>query len=149
MLAEALREFAGRGTEASVRRQDLKRVLDLLKDDEVAADPAQSGPAASLHALLHSYFALDEDAFRERFRGRAIQRAKRDGLLRNACVVAGNAGEASLLPALARLAAHDSALVRAHAVWAVRRIAGAGAGEWLAAAREKETDAAVLAEYAN
>lgn len=28
----------------------------------LAADPARSGPAASLHALLHSYFALDEDA---------------------------------------------------------------------------------------
>ena len=50
-------------------------------------------------------------------------------------------GAARLLPALARLAAHDSALVRAHAVWAVRRIAGEGAGEvaarlaWAGAAR--------------
>ncbi len=98
---------------------------------------------------LPELLALTPPRFAEVFRRTPIKRLKLTGLLRNACVVAGNAGEASLLPALARLAAHDSALVRAHAVWAVRRIAGAGAGEWLAAAREKETDAAVLAEYAN
>jgi len=37
--------------------------------------------------------------------------------------------------------------VRAHAVWAVRQLAGARAVEWLATARAAEVDAAVLAEY--
>jgi len=45
-----------------------------------------------------------------------------------------------------KLAAHESAIVRAHAVWAVRRITDDLA--LLGAARAAETDAAVLAEYA-
>jgi epoxyqueuosine reductase len=102
-------------------------------------------PELTLVELL----GLTPERFAEVFRRTAIKRLKLTGLLRNACVVAGNAGDATLLPALARLAAHDSALVRAHAVWAVRRVAGEGAGELLAAVREKETDAAVLAEYAS
>lgn len=85
--------------------------------------------------------------FTEVFRRTAIKRLKLAGLLRNACVVAGNAGDATLLPALVKLAALDPAVVRAHAVWAVRRIAGAGAAELLQSVREKETDATVLAEY--
>lgn len=85
--------------------------------------------------------------FAEVFRRTAIKRLKLTGLLRNACVVAGNAGDAALLPALIKLAAHESAVVRAHAVWAVRRIAGTGAAEQLRPVREKETDALVLAEY--
>jgi epoxyqueuosine reductase len=85
--------------------------------------------------------------FAEVFRRTAIKRLKLTGLLRNACVVAGNAGDATLLPALVKLAAHESAVVRAHAVWAVRRIARDGAAELLQTVRAKEADPLVLAEY--
>jgi len=96
---------------------------------------------------LHELLELTPDRFAEVFRRTAIKRLKLTGLLRNACIVAGNAGGASHLPALVKLAAHESAVVRAHAVWAVRRLAGEGAGELLRSARETETDAAVRAEY--
>lgn len=96
---------------------------------------------------LAELLELTPARFAEIFRRTAIKRLKLTGLLRNACVVAGNAGDATLLPALGKLAAHESAVVRAHAVWAVRRIAGTGAGELLATIRGKETDATVLAEY--
>jgi epoxyqueuosine reductase len=65
--------------------------------------------------------------------------------LRNACIVAGNSGDQSLLPLLVRLAAHELALVRVHAVWAIRRLGGEAL---LAETRDRETDAAVLEEYA-
>jgi len=95
---------------------------------------------------LREILALTPVRFAEVFRRTPIKRLKLTGLLRNACVVAGNSGDASLLPALVRLAAaHESALVRAHAVWAVRRVGGGAA---LAEARLAETDAGVLAEYA-
>ncbi len=97
---------------------------------------------------LAELLGLTPARFAEVFRRTAIKRLKLTGLLRNACVVAGNAGDATLLPALMKLAAHESAVVRAHAVWAVRRIAGAAAAEMLRAVREKETDPRVLAEYA-
>jgi epoxyqueuosine reductase len=86
------------------------------------------------------------------FRRTAIKRVKLAGLLRNACVVAGNTGPAAgaaeragLLDALVRLAAGAPPLVRVHAVWAARRLGG---GARLAPARAAETDAAVLEEYA-
>ena len=96
---------------------------------------------------LAEILGLTPARFAEVFRRTAVKRLKLTGLLRNACVVAGNTGDRALLPALVRLAAHDSAVVRAHAVWAVRRIAGAESEEILAAIRSKETEAGVLVEY--
>ena len=96
---------------------------------------------------LGELLALTPVRFAEIFRHTAIKRLKLTGLLRNACVVAGNAGDAALLPALLPLAGHDSPVVRAHAVWAVQRIAGPGAGELLKAVRAVESDTVVLAEY--
>lgn len=97
---------------------------------------------------LREILALTPARFAEMFRGTAIKRLKLTGLLRNACVVAGNSGDASLVEPLCRLAAHESPVVRVHAVWAVRRLAGDAAGELLACARAGETDPLVLAEYA-
>ncbi len=94
---------------------------------------------------LREILELTPARFAGLFRGTAIKRLKLPGLLRNACVVAGNTAAADCLEALLRLAAHPLPMVRAHAVWAVGRL---GAGGRLAAARAAETDTAVLAEYA-
>jgi epoxyqueuosine reductase len=113
-----------------------RRLLLSARDDLAALDLAE------LLALTPARFAAI-------FKGTAIKRLKLAGLLRNACVVAGNTGGRELLPALVALAAHESAIVRAHAVWAVRRLAGeTEAATLLRPARERETEAAVLAEYA-
>lgn len=101
-------------------------------------------PELSLADLL----ALTPERFTGIFRKTAIKRLKLRGLLRNACVVAGNSGDASLLPALVRLVAHELPVVRAHAVWAVRRLAGESrADALLQGLRLHETEASVLAEY--
>lgn len=96
---------------------------------------------------LTAILALTPVRFAEVFRRTAVKRLKLTGLLRNACVVAGNTGDRSLLPALVALAGHESVVVRAHAVWAVRTIAGTEAEGWLAATRAREAEASVLAEY--
>lgn len=96
---------------------------------------------------LGEILGLTPDRFAEIFRRTAVKRLKLPGLLRNACVVAGNTGDATLVPALVRLAGHGAAIVRAHAVWAVRRLAGAEAAGLLAAARSAETDPLVREEY--
>jgi epoxyqueuosine reductase len=93
---------------------------------------------------LRELLLLTPARFAEVFRGTAVKRVKLAGLLRNACVAAGNSGDAELLDPLVRLASHDSPVVRAHAVWAVRRLGGAGR---LAGLREAETDPSVLEEY--
>jgi epoxyqueuosine reductase len=71
---------------------------------------------------LPALLALDEAGFRARFAGTPMWRAKRRGLLRNACVALGNVGDASCLPALRQAAADPEPLIAEHAVWAIERI---------------------------
>jgi epoxyqueuosine reductase len=71
--------------------------------------------APELTALL----SLDEAAFKRRFAGTPILRAKRRGLLRNVCVALGNLGDARALPALRRAAADPDPLIAEHAHWAI------------------------------
>lgn len=71
------------------------------------------------HPVLAGLLALDEEGFRERFRGRPIMRAKRDGLVRNACVALGNVGTVADIVTLKGALDDTSALVRGHAAWAL------------------------------
>jgi epoxyqueuosine reductase len=93
---------------------------------------------------LRELLELTPERFAVVFKGTAIKRVKITGLLRNASIVAANTGAIECLDALVELASHASPVVRAHAVWAVRKLDGAGL---LAGARAAEQDAAVLAEY--
>ena len=81
------------------------------------------GPDAAFPPLAE-LLLLDEPAFAERFRGRAIMRAKRDGLVRNACVALGNVGTEADLPALSHALKDASPSVRGHAAWAVGQVGG-------------------------
>jgi epoxyqueuosine reductase len=65
---------------------------------------------------------LSEEDFRRRFRGAALMRAKRRGLLRNAALVLGNQGDPAALPALRRALADPEPLIREAAEWAIGRI---------------------------
>lgn len=98
---------------------------------------------------LREILELTPERFAAVFRRTPVKRLKLPGLLRNACVVAGNSGDLRLLDPLVQLAAQAAPLVRAHAVWAVRRLVGGPRSDTLlAAARAGETEASVLAEYA-
>jgi epoxyqueuosine reductase len=72
--------------------------------------------------LVDTLSIEDDDAFRARFSGTALQRPRRRGLLRNAAVVAANVGCAAAVPALCRRARDAEPLVRAHALWALARL---------------------------
>jgi epoxyqueuosine reductase len=118
---------------------------------------AQKGRAMLLTArrdlndlALKDILELTPARFAELFRGTAMKRVKLGGLLRNGCIVAGNSRDVSLLPLLIKLAAHELPLVRAHAVWAVQQLTDAStSAALLVEARNKETDASVLLEYAS
>jgi epoxyqueuosine reductase len=71
---------------------------------------------------LADLLALDDDAFRARFAGTPIKRTGRDRVVRNALIAAGNSGDRSLLDVVRRRLADHSPLVRAMAVWALRRL---------------------------
>jgi epoxyqueuosine reductase len=65
---------------------------------------------------------LSEDEFRKRFRGTALWRTKRRGLLRNAAIVLGNGGDKASLPALQLALGDADVMVREAAAWAIATI---------------------------
>jgi epoxyqueuosine reductase len=73
------------------------------------------GPVISLERVLRM---RSDEEYRAVFQGTAVMRAKREGLARNAAVVAANTHAEDLLPLLGEVVRHDpSPLVRQHAVW--------------------------------
>jgi epoxyqueuosine reductase len=88
---------------------------------------------------------LSEDEFKRRFNGSPIQRARRDGFVRNVAVALGNVGGPEAIEPLAGVLRDDpSPLVRGHAAWALGRLAdrlgGADAEEARAALRGVRDD---------
>lgn len=99
-------------------------------------------------------FSLDDDAFREQFRGTAMWRTKRRGLLRNAAIVIGNEGRPDSIDALMRGLSDTEPMVRAACVWAIRQIAqreeletAGNVNEALKQVQRDETDPLVLVEF--
>jgi epoxyqueuosine reductase len=71
---------------------------------------------------LVGWLALTDEEFRERFRGTALLRTGRRGLLRNIAIVLGNRGDPAALPALERAADDPEPLIREACLWAIERI---------------------------
>ena len=97
-------------------------------------------------AELAGLFALDEAAFRQRFRRTPLWRSRRRGLLRNAAVVLGNRPHDAALPGLVRGLNDVEPLVRASCAWALGRYAGPAAQTALGERLAVEADADVRDE---
>ncbi|MGE5184696.1 MAG: tRNA epoxyqueuosine(34) reductase QueG [Acidobacteriota bacterium] len=108
------------------------------------ADPLLA-PRSLEHALpdLIALAGKGANQLRQLVRRTAMRRVSREVLLRNVAVALGNTGSPDAIPALARLLAHRSPLVRAHAAWALGRL---GAHDVLAA--HTDDDPGVRAELA-
>lgn len=64
-----------------------------------------------------------DEQFRARFKGTALTRPKRRGLLRNAAVVAANIGCTTAVPVLIeRVSYNPEPLIRLHALWAIAQL---------------------------
>ncbi len=114
-----------------------------------ALAPAEFGPANGIGPSpeLLPLLTMTDVEFARRFAGTPIKRAKRGGLLRNACIALGNIGDPVAIPALgAVLAGECDPLVRTHAAWALGRWREAAARHALERARLTEPDASVREE---
>ena len=89
---------------------------------QVSREAAFSARPAVTQMRLRDFLALDEEQFRNMFRGSPIRRVKRRGFLRNVCVALGNVGTREDLPALVNAARDQEPLVAEHAVWAIEQI---------------------------
>ena len=125
-------------------------------DDCLAVCPwnkfASRAQEARLHARaelvqpkLAELAKLDDANFREIFRGSPIKRIGRDRFVRNVLIAIGNSGDSSLIEAAEGLLTDPSPLVRAMAVWALKRLAPETVDTL--PQRASETDRAVLREW--
>ncbi len=80
---------------------------------------------AQVHDLQKILEIQTEKEFLEIFAGTPLTRAKKQGIIRNACIVAGNLPlkqARTLLPALKKIASRENILLREHADWAIKKI---------------------------
>jgi epoxyqueuosine reductase len=92
-------------------------------------EPRQLQGDSLVAPKLEFLLSLTESDFRDAFRASPIRRTKWRGLLRNACIAAGNSGlrpgdqgYGEIVRRLKDLAASDDSLVSEHAQWALARI---------------------------
>jgi epoxyqueuosine reductase len=90
-----------------------------LPTREAAFYPADMERAAP---KLVDLLALDENGFQQRYSGSPIARIRRERLVRNACIAAGNWGSEAAVTPLRGLLDDASPLVREHAAWALETI---------------------------
>jgi epoxyqueuosine reductase len=91
---------------------------------------------------------LDDQAFREVFRGSPVKRIGRDRFVRNVLIAIGNSGDTELASVAEELLDDPSPLVRGMAVWALRRLLTPDAFDALAENRAAgELEPAVAAEW--
>ena len=81
---------------------------------------AMDGPS------LIEWMGMSQEEFSRRFKGSAVKRTKRRGLLRNVAVALGDWGSPEAVPTLALALNDEEPLVRGHSAWALGRIAAWG-----------------------
>jgi epoxyqueuosine reductase len=76
------------------------------------------------HLDLHEILAIGTDEeYVERFAGTPLMRAGRRGLIRNACIVAGNTMDESIIPLLKQVIGREQdEMIQEHANWAISEI---------------------------
>ena len=98
-------------------------------------------PAPGMNPLeLPELFALEDAAFRRRFRRTPLWRARRGGLLPSAAIALGNRPDAAALPALVRGLDDAEPTVRAACAWALGRCTDPAAQKALRARLPLEPD---------
>jgi epoxyqueuosine reductase len=127
---------------------DCLAVCPWNKFAEAAREARFAARAETDNPPLAELLILDDRAFRARFANTPVKRTGRDRFLRNVLIAAGNSGDAGLLPLIEALLADASPLVRAMAVWAMRRLtADANAERLRSRYLAREADLAVRAEW--
>ena len=95
---------------------------------------------------LVDLLTLDDATFKVRYEGSAIYRIKRERLVRNACIAAGNSRDSQFVPYLIQLLYDASPVIRGHTAWALWQIKRHGAIKQLNELYYREDDAEVRAE---
>ena len=71
---------------------------------------------------LSEWLSLTPEQFQQQLGATPLSRPSWQGIIRNACIVAGNSGEEQHLPSIQSLAQHADPIVSEAAQWALQRI---------------------------
>jgi epoxyqueuosine reductase len=118
-IPEALRPHMGQHVFGCDICQD---VCPWNRKRHCTTDPGLQPQSQQVSPLLAELAQLTPTGFTQRFRGTALERTKRRGLLRNVCVAMGNSGQQEFIPLLEALLDDAEPLVREHAAWALARL---------------------------
>ena len=113
-----------------------------VRSPEAGFEPRDGNWMPELSALI----GVTPEEFNRKFKNSPVRRAKRDGFVRNVVVALGNSRSPHAVPPLASALRDSSPLVRAHAAWALGRIATPEAMAELRRALAIEQDPSVLEE---
>lgn len=127
-------------------------------DDCLAICPwnkfAQTAQESAFHprpelkgALLAELSDLDDESFREVFRGSPVKRIGRERFIRNVLIAIGNSAEPGLIPAAERHLYDEAPSLRLTAIWAIAALDRAYALSLRASHYEGETDLEVREEW--
>jgi len=114
-----------------------------LTTQEKAFFPVEVNRAAP---PLIDLLTLDDATFKAQYEGSPIYRIRRQRLVRNACIAAGNSRDAQFIPYLIQLLYDAEPLIRGHAAWGLWRIMRRGAVKQLNELYYREEDEAVRGE---
>jgi len=96
---------------------------------------------------LADLLQITDEQFYDWYHDSPIYRIKRERLIRNALICAGNSGDDSLAPLIEAYISDDSPLLRGHAIWALSQIYPNLSQTISNRIQNLETDPLVLAEY--
>ncbi len=111
--------------------------------DEVAFLPLDLDRVAP---RLTDILMTNEASFRARFRRTPVERVRRERIVRNACIAAGNWANERAIPHLIQLLYDESPLVRGHAAWALWRTMGLDSSQLLTDLYQRDEDERVRGE---
>lgn len=98
-------------------------VCPLNKRKEITKEPDFTKHIASHSGELKEIMRIkDNDEFTKKYAGSPLMRAKREKLIRNACIVAANMNRTDLLPELKELSKDPSEVIKEHAIWALQEL---------------------------
>ena len=90
---------------------------------KVTTEPDFLKPRAGESIPLSEILEIETDQqFTQKFAGSPLMRTKREGLLRNACIVAANTHRQELTPQLQKLAQNQNGVIAKQAQWALKQL---------------------------
>jgi len=119
-LPEALRPLVGSHLFGCDVCQEVCPWNRLAAPTREPAFAPEAGAGAALDPA--EVLGMDDAAYRERFRGSPLKRAKRQGLRRNAALALGNSGDPAARPALAAAAADPDPVLAEQVAWSLARL---------------------------